>query len=92
MMSPSLQPAFEAWIKRETWHTGHTFDDQLFFKFVWAAVQQGSSKPSGGDIEENILHNWTGRLNHDYLHDKARQYASLYSTLCEFADERPSAN
>jgi hypothetical protein len=89
MMSPSAQAAFDGWINTETWHTRHSFDDQRFFRFVWAVIQEGDPRPSAADIEQEILAKWHGRLAEEYLDDRARHYADLYFTLCDFADQRP---
>ena len=89
MMSALARTAFDGWLKTETWHTGHPLDDRRFFRSVWAVIGKGSERPSEEDVEQMILDQ--GRLQSNYLKDKARKYASLYVTLCEFADERPNA-
>jgi len=89
MMSESAQRAFDGWIKTETWHSGHPLDDQRFFRFVWAVVPQGKNRPSEEEIQQAITHTWQGRFAADYLAEKVRYYASLYVTLCDFADAHP---
>ena len=89
MITPMARTALEGWLKTETWHTNHPLDERRFFRAVWAVIRQGGERPTEEDVEQMILDQ--GRLHSDFLKERARKYASLYVTLCDFADERPNA-
>ena len=89
-LSPAAQLAFNEWIGKETWHTGHLLDQKRFFRFVWAVLEDPKRRPSKTALRDSILREWKGRFDKSALEELARKYAALYTTLCDFAGARRS--
>lgn len=83
--SPNVRKAFQSWIKVSSWHTGHTADDKRFYGFVWSVLTYSRKRPSEGELRQEIMKAWSGRLESKYLQERASEYAQLYEHLHGFA-------
>lgn len=86
--SPNVMKAFDAWIRVDTWHTGHALDEKRFYRFVWAVLEYSRRKPSEADVFEAIIRAHGGQFEATFLEQKARHYANLYLDLHAFAKAR----
>mgnify|MGYP001601848238 CR=1 len=82
--SLNVRNSFEAWARVPTWHTRHTADDKRFYKFVWSVLKYSRRKPSEQTIRQEILKMWSGKLEAEYLRQRATEYAQLYDHLYAF--------
>jgi hypothetical protein len=80
---------FDAWIRQSLWYAN---DDQYFYKFCQAAVRYGKrsglrkgtrGRLSEVEVKESILVAWRGKLDADFLEDRANHYASLFTVICQ---------
>lgn len=81
--STAAQTAFDGWLNVDTWHTTHPLDEGRFHRFVWAAVHAGDDVPES-DVERAILSKYNGKLDKDFLEERAHELAMLYRTLLDF--------
>lgn len=88
--SPEVQAAFKGWVDVDTWHTTHPLDEKRFFRFVWTAAEalDRDEDISESAIEQAILERWRGKLDNEFLEERAREWASLYRTLLDFWQAR----
>ena len=88
-LSKTIQEAFDNWINKTEWYTGHRTDEELFFRFVYTVVQYSRKQiPAEDEIENFILQKWRGRIGDAVLEEKAAYYSRLYVTLSHFAKFR----
>lgn len=83
-LSPVVDRYFQAWIGRDSWHTGHPNDLEYFYKFV-RAVSTYSKKPVGDDeLRTLITEAAKGKIDPDQLAEKATHYVHLFRHLYDF--------
>lgn len=88
--SPNVQAAFDNWLNCSTWHTSHAQDEGRFFQFVWAAVHNQANEVPESVVEQAIMERWRGKIEAVFLEQKSIEAASLYRTLLDFWEARPT--
>lgn len=87
VFSATVQQAFDGWINVSTWYTWHPLDEGRFHSFVWAAADENCAT-SEYQVEKEIIDRCKGKLHEEHLLPAAKQAATLYRTLMDFAASR----
>ena len=87
-LSPKVKEAFDQWARTETWYKANLPDEVGFYKFVWAVLEYSKRRPTENEINDLLIEQWKGKLDLQYLENRARKYSGLYVTLLEFYDSR----
>jgi len=83
-LSPVVGRYFDAWIKLQTWDSGHQLDQQRFYRFVKAIVRYSRRRPSSIEVESLIEARWEGRRDSESLEETARHFASIYTAILDY--------
>lgn len=87
-LSPVVGRYFDAWIRQDTWDSGHRLDRERFYRFVKAVARYSRRPPALHDIRLLIVTRWKQRRQNKWLNREAEQYAALYEELLEYERTR----
>ena len=83
---------FDAWIRLDTWDSGHALDNERFFRFVEAVARYSHRPPVSREIRTLILKRWRGQRAGSSLRKAADRFVARYDTLLAYEKTRGFPN
>ena len=83
-MSPVCKKIYLVWIDQETWYTAHPLDKRRFYNFVSVYLQYSRKNISSTNLKEDIILRYKGKLDNEYLEDRAEYYSCLFDELVDY--------
>ncbi|WP_333872087.1 hypothetical protein [Kosakonia cowanii] len=77
--------ALDKWLERSTWHTGHYFDLEIFFRAVKEIIAQNPEKLlHEAEIAAYIKKSQSGKIVDGDLERLAKEYSQKAEVISEF--------
>ncbi len=83
-LSPVCEKMYSIWINQDTWYTPHPLDKRRFYDFVTTYMQYSRKDISSTRLKMDIISKYKGKLDHEYLEERAEYYSCLFDELVEY--------